>query len=228
MALLLGRTWRYLRYLHLREAMRLAPDFETVISIGAGRGLAELALAIEFPGRHFRVTDIKTARTPNFGQAERMAKTMGVRNIEFDVFDILHPDGSRADFICSTEVLEHIEDDRLAAANMMAMSDKAVFCLVPFADERAKNDPARIRRCWEKFEHYRPGYTAADLRDLFPSTKVVRGCYWSDAGAAFRSKITSLRDEEIELSLVNEAQVDVRAMEPETFPAAAGIWCLGY
>lgn len=44
---MLNRTWRYLRYIHLRDALsRVHKDISTV---GAGHGYSEVALTLEFP-----------------------------------------------------------------------------------------------------------------------------------------------------------------------------------
>lgn len=56
-ALLEGRTWRYLRYLHARCALSAAQDVSSVLVVGAGHGLAELALAVEHPEVNFVLTD---------------------------------------------------------------------------------------------------------------------------------------------------------------------------
>ena len=42
-----GRTWRYLRYIHLRDALlKIGDDIESVGVVGAGHGYSEIALAI--------------------------------------------------------------------------------------------------------------------------------------------------------------------------------------
>jgi SAM-dependent methyltransferase len=223
--LLRGKTWRYLRYLHLREGLLAAQDCRSVFSIGCGLGLAELALAIEFPDRSFHLTDIESERTPNYRVSQDFARRWSLGNLTFGVHDVMRPTTeAAADLVCSVEVLEHIEDDATAARNMIKAARKAVFCLVPYADERAKADKRRQQHCWEKFGHYRPGYTAADLEQLFPGTLAMRGCYWADAGAPFRTKLTALPREEITLALADEAAKDIRDGLPSSFPEAYGIW----
>ena len=225
--LLRGKTWRYLRYLHLREGLLAAQDCRSVLSIGCGRGLAELALAIEFPQVSFHLTDIEGEKTPHYGAAQNHVRRWKLGNVTFGVCDILQStmDGA-ADLICSVEVLEHIKDDAAAAQKMIKAARKAVFCLVPYADDETNANKDRQKRCWEKFEHYRPGYTPADLKRLFPGTIAMRGCYWRDAGALFRTKLTALPPEEITLALADEAAKDVREGLPSRFPEALGIWSL--
>jgi hypothetical protein len=224
--LLQGRRWRYLRYLHLRQGLLAAGDCNTVMSIGAGGALAELALAIEFPNIAFCITDIEGPRTPHFRTAQNLATKWRLTNIDFGVCDILNPGSRSADFVCSVEVLEHIEDDACAARNMQAIARKALFCLVPYADLAAKSDEAYRRRAWEQCGHYRVGYSEQDLRALFPGIRVVRGCYWSDAGLRFREKLMSLPDDELKLGLADEAGHDIRNQAPDRFPDARGIWIL--
>ncbi len=55
--LLKGKTWRYLRYLHTRHALKFISGWEDMLVVGAGSGLAEIALAIEYPDKHFHLTD---------------------------------------------------------------------------------------------------------------------------------------------------------------------------
>src|SRR4029453_16490620 len=96
--LLRGKTWRYLRYLHLREGLLAAQDCRSVLSIGCGRGLAELALAIEFPQVSFHLTDIEGEKTPHYGAAQNHVRRWKLGNVTFGVCDILQPtmDGAGA------------------------------------------------------------------------------------------------------------------------------------
>ncbi len=224
--LLREKKWRYLRYRHLREAFRHAGDCATVLSIGAGRAYAELALALEFPDKRFHVTDIHGEETPCYQKSQALAEHWQLGNITFGICDVLDASQPEADLVMSVEVLEHIEDDAQAAANMRALARRAVFCLVPFADAAAQADPERRRLHWEQHRHFRPGYSAADLTGLFPEPRVIRGCYWRDAGILFRRKLNDLPPDRITLDLALEAEADVRFGVPWRIEDSAGIWIL--
>lgn len=170
--LLVEKRWRYLRYLHLRSA------------IGVGKGLAELALAVEFPHIQFRLTDIESATTP-WSFAQRAVPEWKLPNVRFDILDITQPPRFEADLVASTEVLEHIEDADQAARHMLAAASRYVFALAPFAEARFNDNANRCRRVFESHGHFVCGYDEAALARLFPDPVEVRGCYW--AGRAFRS-----------------------------------------
>lgn len=179
--LLVERRWRYLRYLHAREAFALVShDIDSVLAIGVGKGLAELALAIEYPHVHFHLTDIESATTPNWSFVQRAVSEWNLTNVEFDMLDIRQPPSVEADMVCSTEVLEHIEQFDKAAANMLAAARKYVFALVPFADRRYNADPVRRQRVLDTHGHYVCGFDRSALVDLFPDAVEIRGCYWTD------------------------------------------------
>ena len=225
--LLLGRTWRYLRYLHFREAVLLAKP-KTILCIGAGQALAELALAIEFPHIRLHVTDVKSERTPNYKAAVALAGRWGVTNIVFGLCDITQPTDFRADLVASIEVLEHIADDLTVAANMRA-AGRNVFCLVPFADAVTNCNPEKRRKAWEKHEHFVCGYDSEALCSLFGPPIAMRGCYWLDAGQDLRTRLMGASDEEIRshtTALMTHAQNDIRHAVPVRTIDAAGIWGL--
>lgn len=227
--LLRERTWRYLRYQHLREGFLLARNARTVHCVGAGKAYAELALALEFPDVHFHITDIESERTPNFGVAVSWAKKLGLSNVSFDTFDVFDLPDTKWDLVTSIETLEHIEDDVTAAKNMLKMANQFVFALVPFAHKAANADPARRKRVWETHGHYRVGYDEDDLAALFSNSVEVRGCYWGGEGRAFRHKLTSLSNEEIDeraSDLLEEAKLDIRLAIPKAISDASGIWTL--
>lgn len=228
-ALLQGKTWRYLRYQHAREALKLAPSYANVLVVGAGHGLAEVALAIEFPTMRFTLTDHPGA-THNTAKAKASVAAFGLTNISFAGLDILAPDtDERFDVVYSVEVLEHIEDAALAAANMAKLSRDQVFVLVPFAEKAQNNDAGRRARALEVHEHHVVGYDAQDLVNLFPSPIAIRGCYWKDAGFVFRERVTALTPAEIEAQvedLVIAARTDIRPVLPALMSQAQGIWIL--
>ena len=114
--LLREKKWRFLRYVHLREAFLAAsPRPRSLLAVGAGVALAELAMALEFPNLSIRVTDIKSKTTPNYGRATIWATRWKLKNISFGIFDLHEPTSETADFVEAIEVLEHIKNDRPAA-----------------------------------------------------------------------------------------------------------------
>jgi len=227
--LLLQRKWSYLRYVHLREGLLAAGDVADVLSVGAGRGLAELALAVEFPRIRFRITDVASERTPNYQLAQDRARAWKLPNVEFGILDVTQPIEERFDLVASVEVLEHIEDDEKAIAHMRAAARKHVFCLVPFADDATLSDPRQARRAWARHQHYRFGYSVERFRALFEDLAVVRGCYLREAGYALRMTIDALDDDAIRARMREfeaAARADAVDARPESPAETQGIWVL--
>lgn len=226
-AMLLRRRWAFLRYLHLRKAFCMTEDVETYLGIGAGDCLSELAIAIEFPNVHFLCTEPEMSNRQD--RAKAFIKSFRVKNMTFGAYDGLVPGLKRYDMVSSIEVLEHIENDSLAAAEMRASSNKYVFALVPFADKEAQSNEEENKRQFEVHGHYRTGYDAADLTRLFPNIIAIRGAYWRKYGIAWRRRITDMSDEDVINSrdeLHDEALTDtVEAVQNLRFEALA-IWML--
>ena len=226
LVLLAEKSWRYLKYLHIREGLLIAREVRSVLSIGCGKAYAELMLAVEFPDLRFHATDRDEAR---YRVARDLARKWKVTNITFGKYDVLNSPTEAYDLVLAVEVLEYIQDDRKAALHVLKASRKYVFCLAPFVDEslsanhdRKERMAARLRRC-------RAGYSPGDLKELFPEIAVVRGCYWSDAGQEFKSKLGSLSSHAIEKEAVNlwvEARRDVRDAYPEDLRDCQGMWVL--
>ena len=227
--LLLGRTWRYLRYLHLRDALqKIQNDVESVLVCGAGHGFAELLLAIEFENIKFYLTDIHTkdGSYPNFFDSMKLSWSYQVTNIQFSIFDVLEPCSMRFDLVCSTEVLEHIENDQLAAANMRKCANKFIYALVPFATDSDNCDSKLIEKAWESHRHYRVGYTESELSKMFPSPTFIAGTYYSDAGLILRGTLNSLSDKEIierQANLCELAVSDLKNLPPTPLGGHQGI-----
>ena len=58
------------------------------------------------------------------------------------LLDLLdEPGDDRFDLVTGIEVLEHIEDDRLAAAHARVLASRFVYQLLPGCSERALDDP---------------------------------------------------------------------------------------
>jgi hypothetical protein len=227
--LMMARRWAYLRYLHTREALLLTEDVESVLVIGSGRGYAELNLALEFPRIHFHLTDIESEKTPYYQNAQKIVEMWGMDNVTFGIRDILVPEPGRYDLVWSVEVLEHIKDDALAAAEMRAAANKYVFLLVPFGDKAANRDEERRARTWEAHGHYVVGYDEEDLRKLFPDIITMRGCYWMKIGVQHRKRLYSMSNEEIKANmseLRQEARRDIVDDIPYADGQAKAIWML--
>lgn len=229
LALLQGKTWRYLRYVHAREALLACEDFDSILVVGAGNATAEIGLALEFPHVQFTLTDWQGA-THQTERAKKWVAEWNLPNVTFRQLDLLNPPaGLHADLVYSVEVLEHIQDDERAAAHMRAMARRAVFCLVPFAEEDLNQDPDRRRRALEKHEHHVVGYNVERLVKLLPSPIQIRGTYWNDSGLKLREALQELTPQEIKDrrdEFMVAAQADIRHRIPGTAKEAQGIWWL--
>ena len=228
-ALLFKRRWAYLRYRHAREAMLLVDPTSSVLVIGGGFALAEVALAVEFPGMTFHVTDHENA-LHNLDAARKLIAAFGLTNISFGTLDILAPvEAAGYDVVYSVEVLEHIRDDERAAANMCALARHFVFCLVPFAEDAANADEALRAEQLVTLEHEVVGYDVKRLARLFPNPVTMRGAYWADGGARLRIRLTgmdvdAMRAGTAELEAL--ARTDLRPLLPVNRGEAVGIWTL--
>lgn len=224
--MLLQPPRRYLRYLHLREAVRLSqPD--SVLVIGIGRGMAEVAIAKEFPDTQFHLTDWDFPQ-PRLDRARKFAGAL--KNVTFGKLDILTPELERKfGLVASVEVLEHIKEDEVAAANMRSLSSGHVFCLVPFATPKDNANEEKRQRVWENNEHYVVGYDPARLEQLFPGTETIRGAYWSDVSRRLKNEVAELAPDQVRArgdELRDIAEQDLRPAIPQSMHQALGIWTL--
>ena len=210
--------------------LHIQNDIRDVLVVGCGKGLAELALAVEFPMVNFYLTDIENETTPNWLFAMQAVRSWSMKNVNFLTMNILDPPVIEADFVCSTEVLEHIENSTDAALNMYRTAHKYVYCLVPFADQETNQDTKRRKRALLRHGHYVCGFDAEELISIFPNPLKVRGCYWAEFGARFRSSLDDMDVAQIKLmrnSLIREAKCDiVCGRVPQTTSEAQGIWIL--
>lgn len=227
LALLRGRTWRYLRYLHFRDYLsRVSNEVETVCVCGAGHGFAELACALEFPHIKFTLTDIIADGYPNYHRTMVHAWRWGLNNMQFFVWNVLHQTERRFDLVASTEMLEHVPDIPRAVRNMRKAATKYVYCLLPFADDATNADPVKRERVWKDHQHFIFGLDQKSLLSLFGEAEHMAGAYWHDAGLPFRQKLGAMTEAEIESSvemLANEALCDLRDAVPRSLREAAGI-----
>lgn len=213
--------------MHLRDFVsRIVDQIETVCVCGAGHGLAELAIAIEFEHLRVTLTDISGNGYPNYHGTINLCRTSGIDQLSFAIWDVCEPAKARFDLVCSTEVLEHIRDAPLAAANMRDAARSYVYCLVPFADAKTNADPEKRRYVFEKFQRCVYGYDEASLTALFPDPVAVAGTYWADHGGVWRKKMESMTSAAIEASqndLFDLAAGDLIDRVPQTMREAAGI-----
>lgn len=229
LSLLQGKTWRYLRYLHFRDYLqRVSKDISTVCVCGSGYGLAEFLLAVEFPHINFTLTDIVDRKHgyPNYFQAMKLCWDHEVNNVDFYVWNVLTPTTRRFDLVASTEMLEHIADDKSAAKNMTLASNRFVYCLVPYADRATNADTARRKRVWEKFEHYVCGYDPEDLTRLFPEPLYMAGAYWHDQGLKWRLEMKDMEADEVtskRSKLIENAKYDLIDSLPNSSADCLGI-----
>ena len=233
--LLQRKTWNYLRYMHAKDAIqsllsRYPNSIASVLVIGCGTGFAETLLSIEYPEIKFTLTDYEGA-THKIEEARSIQKRFEIENIEWAELNLL-AQGSidkKYDLVYSIEVLEHIEDDALAAQAMHNLSQRFIFCLVPFSEETRNQNHALRSDVWDKHEHYLCGYNLSRLVTLFPNIINVRGCYWRQHGCQFRKKITGLAPEHIDSnisSLMEEAKFDLVDQIPIKTADALGIWII--
>ncbi len=153
--LLRQKGWRYLRYLHLRDFVyQLRGDIRSVGVCGAGLGLSELAIAVEYPDIQFTLTDVVLPGRPNYWKAMDMCMRWGLLNVRFGVWDLLETSPCRFDAVVSTEVLEHIENATLALKNQRAAARHAFYALTPFATAVENSDAERRMKAYLTHEHF--------------------------------------------------------------------------
>lgn len=223
------RDWALLRYLHFREAFNHVEGVESVLVVGAGMGLAELALAIEFPDVEFQLGDIPPEDRLYRHHTEPLIQDWGIKNLCFEPLDILQPVKRKYDLVASIEVLEHIQNDVQASTEIRAASRRYVFTLVPFAHKEAQEDQQLQEWTMKEHEHYRVGYDVEDMKALFPGIVTLRGCYWRDRGLEFRERISRMEDDDIfanQVSVLKDARRDIFREQPTLYPEAQGIWAL--
>ncbi|MGZ4680921.1 MAG: class I SAM-dependent methyltransferase [Acidimicrobiales bacterium] len=210
------RTWALHRHVHLVRAFEEAlveGGIATALSIGCGAGLSELFLAARHPEIEFTLTDFDESR---LAIGRQRAHDLSITNVSFGSLDLLADVGDdRYDWVSSIEVLEHIEDDGLAARNMLALSDRWFWVLVPHCEPWELVDPDRIRRAWDRCEHHRPGYTFDTLTDVIgPMADVrwMRTCYLEPSASELRQGMRAISDEAllaVRTELIGEACADL-------------------
>ena len=231
--LMVRKRWAYLRYIQIREGLievlKTAGEIKSFLGVGCGSGLTEVALALEFPEIKFHLTDIDTNTKIQQRLGMRMTTEWAIPNVSFGTYDTLSASPESYDLVASIEVLEHIEADKIAAINMRAASRKYVFALVPFATHETNMNPKMRESVWRNHQHYRVGYNADSIQEIFPDITILRGCYWDDAGIKLRQQLEHLSDEEIRASFPHLAQLaktDIRNSIPNADGKCYGMWVL--
>ena len=138
-------------------------DFSSIVDLGCGKGIFTFELAKKFPNA--RVVGVDTDEEQVRINRE-IAKKRGIKNVEFEVQDILKMNYDRAfDLAVSIDNLEHIEDDQLALNTIFK-------CLKP-GGKLVCHVPA-YERIWRfmgvstNFDvpgHVRPGYRPEELKE---------------------------------------------------------------
>jgi len=231
--LMVRKRWAYLRYIQIREGLievlKTAGEIKSFLSVGCGSGLTEVALALEFPEIKFHLTDIDTNIKIQQRLGVRMATEWAIPNVSFGTYDTLSASPESYDLVASIEVLEHIEADKIAAINMRAALRKYVFALVPFATHETNMNPKMRENVWKNHQHYRVGYNADSIQEIFSGITILRGCYWDDAGIKLRQQLEHLSDKEIRASfpyLAQLAKTDIRNSIPNADGKCYGMWVL--
>lgn len=148
-----------------------------------------------------------------------------VPNLRYSIWNTLEPTAQRFDMVCSTEMLEHIEDDETAAKHMKMAAEKYIYCLVPFSDKATNANEQKRQRAWDRHEHFVCGYDDERLQELFGEAIHIRGTY-TPTGAALRARLHEMQPDDIraaQAELEVAAEEDLTTVLPKTLDDAAGI-----
>jgi SAM-dependent methyltransferase len=171
----------------MRAIHRIAPQELAagvrILEIGGGRSGMAASL---FPGAHIVSLDID----PGFAAAQP-----GGSAVEFvtgDACDLPFPDDS-FDIVTMFDVLEHIPDDKRAAAEArrVAKAGGQILVSTPRADWHYPYYPFMARFCppeqalMDEWGHVRRGYTQAELDALFAAAPAKSASFINGATAFF-------------------------------------------
>lgn len=149
------------RLAHLLDAVRRGPVPRAILSVGSGLGLQEAFLALRYPVSEIVGVDLRTPRLTG--------SLPNLRFVRGDLFDRAVWDRlPAADFVCSVECLEHLEDDETIVSLMASKLAPGgrLYLQVPFASERELADAELCRRERAEHGHVRPGYSPERLRSF--------------------------------------------------------------
>jgi trans-aconitate methyltransferase len=129
-------TARHLQHM-ISRIVRDAMPIETLLDVGCGCGANIKPLQNEFPSLKFAATDLSDRITDLARQYIGPSP-----DVEYHALDVSKERLDKSfDLVLCNQVLEHIEDDRAAIANLAAMSKRWVLITVPAG---AYNSTSRI------------------------------------------------------------------------------------
>jgi hypothetical protein len=180
--------WAPHRFVHVVDAFERAAravPVGTVLSVGCGRGLPELALAGMHPEVAFTLVDADARRVEG---ARALAERQGLANVTVGTGGPSGPFERRFDLVIAADVLEHQADDAATARALCEASRGCVYVLTPFCSPTEAADDELAARMREQHGHQRAGTTRDGLVGLFPGATVVllRHAYYRDASALRR------------------------------------------
>lgn len=112
------------------RSLRLSDSSVRMLDAGTGRGDLALYFARHQPRWHVTGVDIEDERVARCTEAARL---LSLTNVGFRQGDLLHLDASdEYDLITCTDVLEHIENDRLAMANLARALRRGGYLVLSF------------------------------------------------------------------------------------------------
>lgn len=107
--LLQQRRWRYLNYVHLRNAITASGDLESVLVVGADRGLGAIALAVEFPLIRFHLADHQ-GNADAFCKAREIVAEWRLENVLFQGGGVSQIENTRKfDLVALADILHRAE-----------------------------------------------------------------------------------------------------------------------
>ncbi|HVN64933.1 MAG TPA: class I SAM-dependent methyltransferase [Candidatus Binataceae bacterium] len=143
------------------DSLKLPENGVSLLDAGTGRGDIALHCARRFPGWKVHGIDLLDDRVERCRTA---AKALGISNARFSRNDLIAlADRSEYDLITSTDVLEHIEDDRHAVANLARALKPGGLLLLTFP-----SIPQRKHLRLLDWHDRRTGFTPADIGHVRP------------------------------------------------------------
>jgi trans-aconitate methyltransferase len=144
----------------LREIKKFNFDGKLILDAGCGKGDYVFIFANKYP--HATIEGIEIDQV-NYEICNQQNGLLKIPNATFKHHDLCESFGNeKYDFICSVDVLEHIEEDGTALKNMFSAlrSDGLLLIHVPLIAEPFFK---RIRKMERQPDHVRDGYEEVDL-----------------------------------------------------------------